>query len=216
MPSTRNLEPTSSLACQANWGGNSTPKSPSDPTNSLYVATKYSFTQGEAARSSCINHGYFWSWRYTQKRRLGSRWAFRNEDFASASGTTHEKAGSSQQACFESYKLVHVYYGGSSSHAKESDIPPRLPQLNPGSIAQPYITSTGGVARADRTRLVNDKDRQITARRIVKVKEGTKEVGELSCLPLFRLGRKIYFEFSWRRIIGPVLGTRSALLRVIS
>ncbi|CAF9939267.1 MAG: hypothetical protein ALECFALPRED_008055 [Alectoria fallacina] len=42
----------------------------------------------------------------------------------------------------------------------------KLPKLNPEPIAQPYITSTDGIARADRTRLVDDKDRQITARRI--------------------------------------------------
>lgn len=51
---------------------------------------------------------------------------------------------------------------------------------------QPYITSTDGIARADPTRLVNDEDRQITARRIedpVKVKEKSKMVGDLACLP---------------------------------
>ncbi|KAF6223456.1 hypothetical protein HO133_000299 [Letharia lupina] len=54
----------------------------------------------------------------------------------------------------------------------------RLPKLIPGPIAQPYTTSNDGIARADRTRLVNDKDRQITARQVedlVKVKERIKK-----------------------------------------
>ena len=73
---------------------------------------------------------------------------------------------------------------------RESDLPPRLPKLDPGPIAQPYITSTDGIARADRTRLINDKDRQITARRVedsAKVKERTEKVGHLACLSFFRL-----------------------------
>ena len=64
----------------------------------------------------------------------------------------------------------------------EPNFPPRLPKLNPRPIAQPYITSTDGIARADRTRLVDDKDRQITARRIeksVSMKEKINKVGDL-------------------------------------
>lgn len=59
--------------------------------------------------------------------------------------------------------------------------------LNSGTVAQLYITSTDGIARADRTRLIDEHDRQITARRVedpVKVKEGTKKVGNFSCLPI--------------------------------
>lgn len=72
----------------------------------------------------------------------------------------------------------------------ESDLVFRLPKLNPGPLSQPYITSTNGIARADRTRLINDEDRQVTARRIedpVEMKERIKRVGNLSCRPLFRL-----------------------------
>lgn len=72
----------------------------------------------------------------------------------------------------------------------KSNLPPRLPKLIPGPIAQPYTTSNDGIARADRTRLVNDKDRQITARQVedlVKVKERIKKVGSHACLPFFRL-----------------------------
>ena len=101
----------------------------------------------------------------------------------------------------------------------ESDFPLRSPKLNPGPIAQPYITSTAGIARADRNRLVNDKDRQIAACRVegpVKVKTRIKNVGNLACLPFFRLWRKYISKISWRRITSPVLGTRSALLIVLS
>lgn len=62
--------------------------------------------------------------------------------------------------------------------------------LNPGPIAQPYIISTDGIARADRTRLVDTKDRQITARRVedsVKVQERINKVGDFVGLFLFRL-----------------------------
>lgn len=62
--------------------------------------------------------------------------------------------------------------------------------LNPGPIAQPYIISTGGIARADRTRLVDTKDRQITARRVensVKVQERIKKVGDFVGPSLSRL-----------------------------
>lgn len=64
-----------------------------------------------------------------------------------------------------------------SQHTTTATKSYRLPKLNPGPIVQPYITSTDGIARADPTRLVNDEDRQITARRIedpVKVKEKSK------------------------------------------
>ena len=72
----------------------------------------------------------------------------------------------------------------------KSNRPPRLPKLNPGPIALPYITSTDGIARADQTRLVHDRDRQITLRRVeeaAKVKERLKKVGILACLLFFRL-----------------------------
>ncbi len=62
----------------------------------------------------------------------------------------------------------------------------RLPKLSPGPIAQPYVTSTDGIARADRNRLVNEKDRHITTRRVedpIKVKEKIKKVGNLAYLP---------------------------------
>lgn len=57
-------------------------------------------------------------------------------------------------------------------------------------IARPYITSTDGIARADRTRLVDERDRQITARRVddpFKVKERVQKVGNLARLPFPRL-----------------------------
>ena len=58
--------------------------------------------------------------------------------------------------------------------------------LNPGPIAEPCITSTDGIARANRTRLVNEKDRQLTARRVedhVKVEERINKVGNFTGLP---------------------------------
>lgn len=57
-------------------------------------------------------------------------------------------------------------------------------------MAPPYITSTDGIARADQTRLVNDRDQQINVRRVeepVKMKERIKKVGNLACPPFFRL-----------------------------
>ena len=67
---------------------------------------------------------------------------------------------------------------------------PRLPKLNPGPIAKPYIDSIHSIARTDRTRLATSKDRQITARRVEdpkKVKERIKEVGYVACFLRFRL-----------------------------
>ncbi|KAM0793870.1 Fcf2 pre-rRNA processing-domain-containing protein [Usnea florida] len=52
------------------------------------------------------------------------------------------------------------------------------PQLNSGPIPLPYITSTAGIARADRTRLVNEKDQQMTVFHIQdppNVKEDTRK-----------------------------------------
>ncbi|KAL2037028.1 hypothetical protein N7G274_010313 [Stereocaulon virgatum] len=44
----------------------------------------------------------------------------------------------------------------------------RIPKLDPGGIAQPYIVSTNGVARADPKRLVGRQDRRLsnTVRRV--------------------------------------------------
>lgn len=57
-------------------------------------------------------------------------------------------------------------------------------------IARPYIISTDGIARADRTRLVDERDRQITARRVddpFKVKGRVQKVGNFERLPFPRL-----------------------------
>lgn len=85
-------------------------------------------------------------------------------------------------------RLIHSYYG--------SNLQPRLPMSNSEPISRPYITSTDGIARADRTRLVDERDRQITARRVddrFKVKERVRKVGNFAHLPFPRLWRKIYF-----------------------
>ena len=61
---------------------------------------------------------------------------------------------------------------------------------NPGPIARPYITSTDGIARADRTRLADKKDQQIYPRRVedpVKLNERIRKVRHSECLPLFSL-----------------------------
>ena len=74
---------------------------------------------------------------------------------------------------------IHPYY--------QSNTPCRLPVLNPGPITEPCIISTDGIARANRTRLVNEKDRQLTARRVedrVKVEERINKVGKFTG-PLF-------------------------------
>ena len=57
-------------------------------------------------------------------------------------------------------------------------------------MAQPYITSNDGIARADRTRLADKKDQRIFPRRVedpVKLKERIRKVGHSECLPLFSL-----------------------------
>lgn len=101
----------------------------------------------------------------------------------------------------------------------ESHLRPRLPKLDTGTIAQPYITSTDGIARADRTRLVNGKDRQVTVRRVedpAKVKERDKKVGSRVSSPFPPMTINIFINLLDAEIICPVLGTRSALLRVLS
>ncbi len=77
------------------------------------------------------------------------------------------------------------YYGGSTSH-DESNLQTRLHKLNPGPIAQPYIISAHGIARADQIRLVDEKDRHSTAHRLedpVVMKKRAKKVREFVCLP---------------------------------
>ena len=200
----------SMLACQAKQGGNTTKKSSFRKIIFVHEETRFDW----------IYHGYSWSWGCTSKPRLAARWTLRNERFASASGTTHEKVEFNQQAYCESDKLLQVLER-LIFLCYQPNLFSRLPMLSPGPIAQPYVTSTDGIARADRNRLVNEKDRHIITRRVedsIKVEEKIKKVGRQSCIPspFPPMTKNGISNYSWRRIIGPVLGTPSAFLRVSS
>ena len=82
--------------------------------------------------------------------------------------------------------MGQVCYGAPIHPHYEPDTQCSLPVLNPGSITEPCITTTHGVARANRTRLLNEKDRQLAARRVedhVEVEERINKVGNFTDLP---------------------------------
>ena len=106
---------------------------------------------------------------------------------------------------------LYVYMRRLKPLCTGSDVPTRLPKLNPGPITQPYIISTGGIARADRTRLVDDGDWNLAARRVddpVKVKKITKKVGNTRNFPFLPKTKKyiqMFLTQSHRTCLGYTL-----------
>ena len=94
----------------------------------------------------------------------------------------------------------------------------RFPKLNAETVAQPYVASNHGVARADAARVLTDNDRRLSEKvryneepieakgKVAKV-SGPKPSAKCQS-PM----RKIS-QFAWRRNPGPVLGNRFAPLR---
>ena len=74
----------------------------------------------------------------------------------------------------------------------------RLLKLNVGPIAQPYVSTTVGIARVDRCRLLSEEDRRASnqIRRVedpIKIKESAKKVGRFifycSLLPVMKISQ---------------------------